>query len=70
MALAQQQRQRQRLLDPDDLRLLRKHRGLTLRALGARAGVAASTLCMLEQGQRPIAPKVALRLLRVLYEGE
>lgn len=54
-------------LTKEDLALLRRVQGLSLKTLADRAGIAASTLWALEQGRRPLTPEVTLRLLRALW---
>ncbi len=54
-------------LTKEDLALLRRVQGLSLKTLADRAGIAASTLWALERGNRPLTPEVTLRLLRALW---
>jgi len=55
---------------PEDLWRIRKRKGMSVRQLAARTGIAADTIREYESGARAIPPGDRRRLARALYVGE
>ena len=54
-------------IHPRDLRLVRQVRGLSLADVAEQVGIDPSALSRIENGQRPLPPDVAIKLLRILF---
>ena len=55
---------------PEDLRTIRKRKGMSVNQLASRSGISIATLIQYEKGEREIPPKDLRRLAKVLYIGE
>ena len=55
---------------PEDLRTIRKRKGMSVNQLASRSGISIATLIQYEKGEREIPPKDLRRLAKVLYTDE
>lgn len=55
---------------PEDLRTIRKRKGMSVNQLASRSGISIATLIQYEKGEREIPPKDLRRLAKVLYIDE
>ena len=55
---------------PEDLRTIRKHKGMSVNQLASRSGISIATLIQYEKGEREMPPKDLRRLAKVLYIDE
>jgi len=55
---------------PEDLRDIRKSKGMSINQLASRAGIAIATLILYERGERDIPPADLRRLAKALYVDE
>ena len=55
---------------PEDLRTIRKRKGMSVNQLASRSGISIATLIQYEKGEREIPPKDLRQLAKVLYIDE
>ncbi len=55
---------------PEDLRTIRKRKGMSVNQLASKAGISIATLIQYEKGEREISPTDLRRLAKVLYVDE
>ena len=55
---------------PEDLRTIRKRKGMSVNQLASRSGISIATLIQYEKGEREMPPRDLRRLAKVLYIDE